>query len=65
MSIALERFCFIFQLIRPSHVDLYIKICVAGCGFSIYHNMVLTNMASLASIKRDSHYASEADSTTF
>ena len=64
MSIDLERFCCILNIIMPS---LFESTCigVAGCVCTISSNVVLTTMDFMELINRAAHSTSEADAITF
>ena len=65
MSVALERFCCIFQSNIQSQVELPTYIDVDSCRCTISYNVVLNIMASLILINRAAHSVLEADAITF
>ena len=55
MSVALERFCCILRFIELLQVGLFTCIGVAGRGFPISSNVLITNVAFPVLIKRATH----------
>ena len=65
MSIVLEIVCYIFLFAMTLQVKLFTFIGVAGCGCTIYYNVVYNTMDYLALIKRAAQSAPEADAIAF
>ena len=65
MSIALDRFCCIVELVMPSVVELSICNGVGGCACPIYSSVMRRGTTALQLMKVAPHSAYDAMDITF